>query len=294
MRIGCIADLHYGIDRWIDQRVRRFIDHSIAPAELDLLVVAGDLAESVELAPDEIGVRHEQILTRLRQACGAPVAFCAGNHDIWTSTPQVASSEIYHERLTAVAARTGTTYLDHENLLIGEVAVVGCYGHFDFSLRVPGLRIGGQEVTDEHYRRQTPPGYPAPVWMDGQRIRWSWNDPQACAQICAAGAARMESALGGARAIVFVSHGVPRNEVNGHLHSHDPLSLFLNAFSGTAQLERIIRIATARDVPVLAISGHTHLAVARAQIEGVDYLNVGGTYGKLRMVVAEFPEALRA
>ncbi len=69
------------------------------------------------------------------------------------------------------------------------------------------------------------------------------------------------------------------------------MSLFLNAFSGSDRLERIIRAAADRDRPVLAISGHTHLAVARRQIDGVDYLNVGGTYGKLRLVVAEFPEA---
>lgn len=287
MRIGCTADLHYGIDAWSDRRVERFIDETIAPAELDLLIVAGDLAETAGLSGEAIGSRHVAILARLRAAVRRAVAFCAGNHDIWSTDPAIDSFRIYRDRLAEVARGAGVTYLDHENLGLGDMAIVGCYGHYDYSLRAKDLCIGGAPVTDEHYRRQTPPGYQQPVWMDSQMIYWDWSDATACAEICRLGLARLESALAFARRILFVSHGVPRNEVNGHVGGHDPVSQFLNAFSGTDRLERLIRVATGRGSQVISVSGHTHKAVERVTIDGADYLNVGGTYGKPRLVVLE-------
>ncbi len=291
MRIGCAADLHYGIDPWIDQQVDRFVETRIGPAQLDLLVVAGDVAEMAELRGPELGSRHAALLPRLRTAAACPLAFCAGNHDIWCADPDTDSWAIYREVLPEIAARAGVTLLDAGNLALDTVTVVGCYGHFDFSLRVPALTVCGQPVTEEHYHRQTPPGYPEPVWMDGRRIRWRWNDPEACAEICASGLARMESALSPSttdQAIIFVSHGIPRHEVNGHFRSHNPVSLFLNAFSGTARLEGIVRRGAAQGARILAVSGHTHKKVSRQLIEGVEYLNVGGTYGAPRLAVEEF------
>jgi len=289
MRIGITADLHFGIDPWVDRHVARFIDQTVGPARLDLLVVAGDVAESVGLAPDRVGSRHEALLSRLRAACACPIAFCAGNHDLWTLEPELDSRAIYERRLAEVAARSGTTYLDSRNLIVNDLAVVGCYGHFDHSLRVPALRLHGEPVTVEHYRRQTPPGYSEPVWMDGRHIRWAWDDAAACEWICSRGRERMEQALADTRHVLFVSHGVPRNEVNGHCGGKDPVSLFLNAFSGTARLEEIVRLAVSRGAEVLSVSGHTHKAVARTRIAEAEYLNVGGTYGAPRLEVVQFP-----
>jgi Icc-related predicted phosphoesterase len=292
MKIGCTADLHFGIDAWDDRQVVGFIDNTIAPAALDLLIVAGDVAEMAGLQGSAMGKNHEEILRRLRDAAQCPVAFCAGNHDIWTTDPQVDSLSIYRERLAEVAAKTETNYLDAENLTVGDTTIVGCYGHFDFSLRIPDLTLYGQPVLEEHYRSQTPPGYPEPVWMDGRHIKWDWDDPGACEAICGWGRERMESALSRASNVLFVSHGVPRNEINGHRRSTSPVSLFLNAFSGTRRLDEIIRAGIDRNARLLSVSGHTHKRVPQTRIDGVDYLNIGGTYGKPRLVVLEFPQGV--
>jgi 3',5'-cyclic AMP phosphodiesterase CpdA len=288
MRLGITADLHYGIDPVVDRRIATFLERVVGPAELDTLLIAGDLAEMSELAGAELGSRHRALLADLRAAAGCPVAFCAGNHDIWCTDPASDSWRIYEDVLTAAAAVTGTTYLDRESLRLGDVAIVGCYGHFDYSLRTPGLVIAGEEVTDDHYRRQTPPGYPGPVWMDRRMIRWPWTDAQACARICDAAESRLQAALAGAGRVVFVSHGVPRRELNGHCLNRDPVSQFLNAFSGTARLEALIRGAAGREARVLSVSGHTHKRIARLTLEEIDYLNVGGNYGAPRLAVETF------
>lgn len=288
MRIGLTADLHYGIGRWPDRQVERFIERMVQPAGLDALILAGDIAENGRLAGGRLGFWHRKLLDALRVTAGCPVAFCAGNHDIWCTDPDSDSWEVYERVLHAAAVATRTVYLDHENLILGDCAFVGCYGHFDFSLRTPGLTIAGEPVTEEHYRRQTPPGHAHPVWMDGANIHWEWDDPGACVRICAAGEQRLADALQRQRKIVFVSHGVPRMEVNGHRESRDSTSLFLNAFSGTTRLEGLVRHAVARGARVLSVSGHTHKAVPRQTLDGVEYLNVGGTYGEPRLVIEEF------
>lgn len=290
MIIGCTADLHYGIDSNVSRRVESFLEHTVAPAKLDLLLIAGDLAESGGLSYTEIGRYHERLLTLARDAAGCPVAFCAGNHDVWTTDAWIDSATIHQQVLAEVAARVGATYLDAGNLTLGDVVIAGCYGHYDYSLRVPDLVLNGQAVTDEHYRAQRLPGTSDVVWMDALRIHWGWDDPQACALICDGGQRRVEADPATRRDLIFVSHTVPRAEMNGHTGSQRPVSLFLNAFSGTLRLEEILRRAAAHAGRVLSVSGHTHLRVPLTTIDGIEYLNVGGNYGAPRLDILRWPE----
>lgn len=185
----------------------------------------------------------------------------------------------------------GVTCLDAGNLTLGNVLVAGCYGHYDYSLRVPDMLFHGRPVTEEHYRAQQPPGAGDVVWMDARRIHWEWDDPQACAQICDTGARRVAAGLAPGLDFVLVSHTVPRAEANGHTGSLSPVSLFLNAFSGTCRLEEILRGAPGRARRVLSISGHTHKHVPLTTIDGVQYLNIGGNYGAPRLEILHWPEA---
>ncbi len=294
MIIGCTADLHYGITAAVSRRVESFLERVVAPAGLDVLLIAGDVAETGGLSYAEVGRHHERLLTLARDAAGCPVAFCAGNHDIWTTDPWLDSATIHEQLLADAGARAGATYLDGGNLTVGEVVIAGCYGHYDYSLRTPNLVFNGQAVTDEHYRAQRLPGGADVVWMDALRIHWGWNDEQACALICDAGRRRVEAGLAERRDLVLVSHTVPRAEVNGHTGSRQPVSLFLNAFSGTLRLEEILRQAAARGGRVLSVSGHTHLRVPPTAIDGREYLNVGGNYGAPRLEILHWPERQRA
>lgn len=290
MIIGCTADLHYGISPQVTRRIEVFVERAIAPAQLDLLILAGDVAESAGLSYAEIGRDHERLLRLVRDAAGCPVAFCAGNHDVWTTDPWLDSATIYRQVLPELAARLGVTCLDAGILAVGNLVVAGCYGHYDYSLRVPDMLFDGIPVTEEHYRAQRPPGFDDVVWMDARRIHWEWDDPQACAQICDACGLRVAQGLGPDRDLVLVSHTVPRAEVNGHTGSDSPVSLFLNAFSGTLRLEAILRSAAGTGRRVLSVSGHTHKRVPLVAIDGVEYVNIGGNYGAPRLEVLRWPE----
>lgn len=291
MRIGVTSDLHYGMSPKINRAIHRFIEETLAPAELDLLVIAGDVAESQALPASRIGSRHAEVLERIRDAVAAPLAFCAGNHDIWSTDPDIDSWHIYRDRLARVAGQAGVTYLETDNLSLPELTVVGCYGHFDFSLRIPDLVIAGTTVSMAHYQRQTPPGHEEPVWMDGQRIHWDLSDEEACARICRLAGRRMEPAITRGKPVLFVSHTVPRQEVNGHFESNDAVSLFLNAFSGTSRLEGIVRMAADHGVPVTAVSGHTHRRVPMQTLDGVRYLNAGGEYAHPHLEILNWTTA---
>ncbi len=293
MRIGITADLHWGIHPRYDRGVDKFIQETLSETELDLLVIAGDLAETQGLAGNRIGDHHREILRKLAEACECKIAWCAGNHDIWSFDPDVESNQIYYELLPAAAAECDCCFLDRGNLELPGLTVVGCYGHFDFSLRVDELTINGAEVLESHYLAQTPPGHTKPVWMDCLNIWWQWDDPEACRVICESGSERMKSALSREGAVLFVSHGVGRRELNGHAGSQVPESLFRNAFCGTERLESIVRLAHQPGRKVLAVSGHTHRQINQQTIDGIDYLNVGGDYGKPRLQLVEFPQPLQ-
>ncbi len=289
MIIGATADLHYGISPEVTQRVERFIREELAGRRLDLLVIAGDLAENQGLTGPNIGANHRKLLQLLRESVSCPIAFCAGNHDVWSRDASVDSKRVYDSVLPSVAAETGTVYLDASNLVSEDLAVVGCYGHFDYSLRTEGLEFYGMPVLQEHYEAQTPPGYREPVWMDRLMMSWGMPDREVCKFVCDSAAQRMKEALEERKSILFVSHTVPREEVNGHRSSSSAVSRFLNAFSGTVRLEEIVRLAVSQGAQVLSVSGHTHKAVPLTVIEGAKYLNVGGTYGKPRLVQIAFP-----
>lgn len=85
MIIGCTADLYYGFTEQVSRRVETCIERVIAPASLDLLLLAGDIADSAGLSGAETGSLHERLLARVRDAAGGPIAFCAGNRDPWTT-----------------------------------------------------------------------------------------------------------------------------------------------------------------------------------------------------------------
>jgi UDP-2,3-diacylglucosamine pyrophosphatase LpxH len=291
MRIGLTGDLHWGISARHDKGVAAFIDSELSAASLSLLIVAGDLAEMAGLSGEEAGKNHASLFARLRSACDCPIAVCAGNHDIWAAKTKFDSMAIYRELLPRFAEAGGVTYLDKVNLRLPELTVVGCYGHFDYSLRTKGLEMNGTEVTFEHYATEIPPGYTHPLWMDSTMISWEHDDRDACRRICELGLQRMLAAGIRGKPILFVTHSVPRSELNGHHESDNKESQFRNAFCGTDLLESMIRAVAGKGVPITTVSGHTHRQVGPTEIDGVIYLNTGSEYGAPKLTVIDFPPA---
>jgi hypothetical protein len=186
MRILVTADLHYDILR---SRVpaREAAARACALGG-DAIVLAGDTA-GAELAP-------------LRECLGLFAGFpgrrfmVVGNHCLWCR-PAEDSLQRYHQTLPRVAAEHGFELLDHAPAVLGDVALVGSVGWYDYSFRDKSLGI-----PMAFYRAKIAPGAAACLgvhddllatyrgeltaaqmslaarWMDGVHVRLGLSDEE--------------------------------------------------------------------------------------------------------------------
>ncbi len=286
MRIVVTADLHFGISPDCDDSTLRFIKALKKFAPIDLLVICGDVAETIDCSPENPGRNHERLFSEIEKLNIGRVAFCVGSHDIWTRNELVDSWTLYEGVLKRAANAAGYTYLDFENLYLDNWAVVGTMGHYDYSFATKGLEINGVIVKEGNYESKTPPGYLAPVWNDINYLRWDDSDQEVCERLCLAFEKRYEEAQEQADNIIVATHTAPILEMNGHQEKTDPRSNFLNAFSGAVKLGEIIMKGSQKK-KVIAFSGHTHLVVPTVIKEGIRFENVGGDYGSPRAILLD-------
>ena len=278
MKVIITADLHYGISPYHDKKTLQFIRGLSSLLPVDALVICGDAAETVHLSGKDTGFNHRRLFAEIKKLPIEEIAFCAGSHDIWTSSP-LDSWQIYSTLLKNIADESGVTYLDSDNLYLNNLAIVGTMGHYDYSLATKGLTYRGMKVTATHYELKTPPGHSSPVWNDANHVRWDYSDKEACQRICQSFEERYKEAILKCDNIIVATHTVPNVEMNGHQEKNNERSNFLNAFSGTTRLEEIIMNYGEKTKKIKAFSGHTHLAVGPLIKEGVEFTNIGGDYG---------------
>ena len=279
MRIVVTADLHFGISTLYDEMTMKFLRRLEKHLPIDLMIICGDVAENVNLGPSRIGDNHKRLFSKVREIPVGNIAFCAGNHDIWTGgVPD--SWQIYSEVLRRVAADCHVSFLDFENLYLDEVAVVGSMGHYDYSFATEGLEIGNEIVNEGHYERKTLPGCDKPVWNDAIYVNWAYSDKEACEKICDSFEQKFKEALHRSDNIIVATHTAPIIEMNAYQNKSEPRSNFLNAFSGTSRLGEIMMNSRRSGKKIRAFSGHTHLAVGSIFKEGVEFINLGGDYGE--------------
>ena len=142
MRLLATADLHYNhaksrptADELID-RINR------EPASADALLLVGDVA-----AAD--GDALERCLARFRFP--GPKLFVAGNHELWTNGPD--SYRLFREDLPRRVRAAGWHWLQAEPFRVGDVAVVGSVGWYDYSFARASLGI-----PDRFYAAKVSPG----------------------------------------------------------------------------------------------------------------------------------------
>lgn len=286
MRAIVTADLHYGMSKTCNAGVLSFLHTLEDLGHFDLMVICGDVAETIHLNGNSIGKNHRQVFRTIKKLDIDHIAFCAGNHDIWASG-ESNSWAIYTKTLREIAAEWGVTYLDFENLYLGDVAVTGTMGHYDYSFATKGLVVKGIPVEEKHYSNKTPPTCTAPVWSDANYINWEYSDVEACKKICGNFELRYTEAIARSDNIIAVTHSVPIMEMNGHQEKADPASNFLNAFSGSARLGEIISKGSATEKSIQAFSGHTHFAIAPEFIGGIKFCNIGSDYGNPQYHIVE-------
>jgi predicted phosphodiesterase len=128
MRLLVTADLHYNqpkshglADALIDQ---------MKGVEADVLLVIGDSATFD-------GDALERCLARFRFA--GPKLFVAGNHELWTA--EADSYLLFTHRLPQRVREAGWTWLQDKPFVMGDVAIVGNIGWYDYSFAWPELKI---------------------------------------------------------------------------------------------------------------------------------------------------------
>ena len=285
-KIIITADLHFGIHEQYDEIVAYFLQNLQSLGEIDAFIIIGDVAESLELDSRHFGNNHKKLFQGIKNLSVKHIAFCAGNHDIWSRTG-LDSWEILTKKLKAVADDSGVTYLEADNLYTEELAIVGTIGHYDYSLATEGLEINGQMIDESHYETKIPPGFDRPLWNDAKYIHWSYSDKEACEKICTDFKKRLDEETKKRERIIVATHSVPILEMNSHHYKEKPVSNFLNAFSGTAQLGEIILSYANKGKSIKAFSGHTHLAAGPVLINGVEFQNIGSGYGEPLYIVLE-------
>ena len=279
MKILFTADLHLNIDARSPRTNRTAFDvftELVGRESPGAVVVAGDIGTPAHAA------RH---LSAIRNAVGERrLAVTLGNHDFWIGQAAHAQFPCLNDVVTRFwrepCQDAGATLLDLENLEMGEIAIIGGYGHFDLGLAEPDLHVRGRRVTETAYLSG---GMGGIFWNDFRFIPNCGTRVRAEAEAQAHSlAARMDAALAERKRLLVAVHTCPWRELNGHPLRGDESDM-LCAYSGNSRVGDEIR-KRASSVEFL-MCGHTHMPVAERHVHGVRCLNVGADYGRFRGVI---------
>lgn len=280
MRVLLTSDLHLNIPARCSYRGTLGVEQfaaALREQRPDAVVIAGDVGTAEH-------ARHW--MRQLRDAVGdCTLAVCLGNHDLWLPPEQhhrhPTLASVVQDYWRLACSEVEAILLDETNADLGEVVVVGGYGHYDLGLASPDLHIGGTRITREIYLEG---GFGSLFWNDFRLIPHCAErlDEEALAQ--AAGLRhRLAEAAADDRRILVATHTLPWRGLNGH-----PLdgseSDILAAYSGNSLVGQVMeQFAGCVD---LLVCGHTHVKVIEREMAGLPRcLNLGGDYGLFRGVV---------
>ncbi|MCK4721313.1 metallophosphoesterase [bacterium] len=233
-RILITADVHLGITTL--PRVLKLIT-DIRAERPDAIAIAGDIGE---------GVENIEIVLEEFASIGIPVAACAGNHDVWNYDKKHPSEKLWGKTLPEIAKKAGVTWLDNENLIVGDVAIIGSIAWYDYSAQDPAYKVSGEET----WKRKRE--FDADAWQ----VDWPWNDIEFCRMIEPGFRYRLEKAQSDekVREIVVVTHS-PIFEGQIKRKPGNIKWGFSNAYYGNLTFGKI---AGECGKVTHAIAGHTH------------------------------------
>jgi hypothetical protein len=242
VKVAFTADLHLPITK--AERIAALAGEAGAFAP-DALVLAGDLAET----PSEL-VRCLRIF---RESVACPVWVLAGNHDLWAHPPYD-SHRLWRERFPEAVAEGGCRSLEGTAFVVGDTAVAGTIGWYDYSAADPSVRATALEFAQKKMNYNA----------DALRIDWGWSDPEFAERVSKPFLATLDSLEGNpaVKRVVAVTH-VPILEEQMCRDSGNADWAFSNAYFGNLTLGRRVL-----DRPKVShvISGHTHVG-RQARVE---------------------------
>lgn len=264
MKIGLISDLHTDITPWNKALVPHLID-AVSAAELDVFVLAGDLARHLVHLSETLNAFHLADL-----ACEK--LFVPGNHDIWAIETVNVTSEQKCGIISELCHACGFHPLMDEPFITEKVGFCGTIGWYDYSFAPDGYNF-----SDDQYAEKELTGA---VWNDKRYAKWGDTDPVIARRFEADLERQIASIQRDVSRIVVVTHHVPFRECiryRGEL----PWDYF-RAFMGSKRLG-----AQCLQEPLVthALFGHVHHAVdmqvrsVRAISAPVGYLQEEPTVG---------------
>jgi 3',5'-cyclic AMP phosphodiesterase CpdA len=282
LKILCTADLHL-VPTYRD-KVLETLAREISREEPDALIVAGDLATAGLARPALEGLR--------KLLPDGQIALAFGNHDFWVNANGTVNStdEVVDQYWVPAAAAFGIHLLDRETAWLGDLPVVGGYGHYDYGFAWPGLRFEGRQVTGEDYASGVPPWPTRLRWRDFDQFPIGSNTPELAAGQVRAIEERLMQING--RSALVVLHTPPLAELLGigqpwqkglFLTGEQRDYAFFRAYLGNRAMgEMLLR---RRQEVQAVICGHTHRRVEPADLEGFWGANIGSDYGRPKTLV---------
>ena len=278
MRIASVSDLH--TDFPANQQAVVALATEIHRRSADAVIIAGDISHKDD--------RIRRVMLGLKEVAPA-VAYVPGNHDLWfdvpsaRTRPELDTWKRYRSELRAIAEQAGVHYLPADPLVLGNVAIVGCCGWYDYSFVKPWLRRSVDDATLASKQ------YGGVMWTDARLI--AFRDAAGALMSDADVARRMEADLRAhlttveAREdiehVIVVTHHQPFDEV---VHRTGTLPWeFFTAYMGSRGLGDVIR--SGRKVHA-AIYGHSHL-IGEHLIDGLRVYGTALGYPRERHGVSE-------
>jgi Icc-related predicted phosphoesterase len=276
MRILATADLHYNQPK--SKGLADTLIEQMNDVEADVLLVIGDTATFD-------GDALERCLSRFQFR--GPRLFVAGNHELWTN--EADSHSIFTDKLPLRVRQLGWQWLQDAPFVMGDVAIVGNIGWYDYSFARPELRIPRR-----FYAAKVSPGAAerfsefAPLfaqtddiaaearqivarWNDGRFIKLGRSDAFFLDELLAVMEAQLV-AVSHVPRVVVATHCVPLEELlppTGRAQWD-----FARAFLGSRRMGELIgRFPNVRQI----LCGHSHYP-AEAVVGQIQAINIGSGY----------------
>ena len=251
MKIGLISDLHTDVTPRNKALVPHLIN-AVKAAELDVFVLAGDLARHLTELSETLNAFHEAELP-------CEKVFVPGNHDIWAiETPNVTSeqkcqiiSELcrecgFHPLMEApfVKQRADIETRPED----AKVGFCGTIGWYDYSFAPADYDFSTAQYAEKQLI--------GAVWNDKRYAKWGDTDLAVTRRFAAQLRKQIAAIRGKVSRIIVVTHHVPFRECiryQGKL----PWDFF-RAFMGSVQFGEI---CLQEPLVTHALFGHTHRAI---------------------------------
>ncbi|MBN1941979.1 MAG: metallophosphoesterase [Phycisphaerae bacterium] len=289
MKILITADLHYDVRR------------SRAPAEDLARRVRETPADALVLVGDSAGADLSVFRQALRLFADFPgrKLLVPGNHCLWRHREET-SLHRYEQLIPAAARQEGFSVLDQEPAMLGETALAGSIGWYDYSLREESLGVpvdfyrgkispgaakyygGYDELLAKHAAVLGERQYALGArWMDGWRCDLEMTDEEFLQRLLE----KLESQLSdlsarAERIVVFLHHLpfaalVPENRPDRFA--------FAAAYMGSEKIGELLRrYEKITDV----YCAHSHWP-GRLRVGGMNVVNIGSTYMQKNLEVLD-------